>query len=440
VPGLIRDPLGTLEHVARTSRGRVTRINLGLFQPFLLVEPDHVQQVLRDRADRYVRDGMMWKPLRRFIGNGLANTGETWREHRGVFSPLMSGRAIDALIDEMAEAVETAVADLDARVRGGRWFDARTEMTTIVHRAFGRTFFGPRLSVADMERLGHAIETAMTALTPRLALPFVSESVPLPGDRAYRDAAGTVDRVLTPVIRAARADGGAGRRDILSMVVQADPVRDRFTDAELRDDVIAMFTAGTESTSVMLTWLWVVLDRNPAVAERLYDEIDRVIGDERPTRAHLAELSYTRMVLQELLRLYPAGWIVPRTCVRPDVVGGVLIRPGDTVVVSPYLTHRLASHWERPTVFDPERFAPDREAKRHRFAYFPFSGGPHMCLGNHFFTVQMQLVLATLLSRYRLARNDSGPVMPEVAVSLRPRERVTVQLRPRRTATAPAAT
>jgi cytochrome P450 len=332
------------------------------------------------------------------------------------------------------------VADLDARVRGGVEFDARTEMTTLVHRAFGRAFFGPRLSVADMDRMGQAIETAMTSLVARLVLPFVSHSVPLPGDRAYRRAARTVHEVMTPVIHQARgADEGTGK-DILSLLVRAQPVRDQFTDEQLRDDVIAMFTAGTESTAVMLTWLWVVLDREPAVAERLYDEIDRVVGTDRPTRAHLAELDYTRMVLQELLRLYPAGWIVPRTCVRADTVGGVPIRPGDTVMVSPYLTQRMGAYWDQPTVFDPERFTTDRASGRHRFAYFPFSGGPHACLGNHFFTVDATLIVATLLGRYRLSRPAGGPVVPQVAVSLRPRERVSLRLLPRRAATPAAAT
>jgi cytochrome P450 len=131
-----------------------------------------------------------------------------------------------------------------------------------------------------------------------------------------------------------------------------------------------------------------------------------------------------------LLRLYPVGWIIPRKARDSDVVGGTQISAGATVLISPYLTHRLDGLWERPLAFDPERFAPDRGERRHRFSYFPFGGGPHQCLGSHFFTVEAQLVVAALLSRYRPRLCSSPSVEPRAAASLRPAERVRISLRP----------
>jgi cytochrome P450 len=189
-----------------------------------------------------------------------------------------------------------------------------------------------------------------------------------------------------------------------------------------------MFLAGTETTATALTWLWVTLDSRPDVAERLREEIDGVIGGAQPTRSHLPRLGYTKMVLQELLRVYPVGWIIPRTAVADDVIDGVRIKGGSTVLVSPYLTHRVEDVWERPEVFDPERFTPGRS--RHRFAYLAFGAGPHQCVGSLLYTVEAQLIVAAVLSRFRPVLHGSLPVEPQVGLTLRPRRRVEVVLRP----------
>jgi cytochrome P450 len=196
-----------------------------------------------------------------------------------------------------------------------------------------------------------------------------------------------------------------------------------------------MFVAGTETTALALTWVWLLLDAHPSVAARLRDEVEHVVGRATPGAAHLDGLGYTRMVLQETLRLYPVGWLVPRTVAEPDVIGGVPLRRGATVLVSPYLTHRLPRLWPEPSTFDPERFATGHGVRRHRFAYYPFGGGVHQCLGSHFFMVEAQLIVASLISRYRPTLVGSpltgpGPVAARVSATLRPRRRVAMTLTP----------
>ena len=186
-----------------------------------------------------------------------------------------------------------------------------------------------------------------------MVLPFVPDSVPLPGDATYRRATRTVDEVLLPVVREQRRRGG-DEPDILTMLSQArNETGARLPDEQVRDDLIALFAAGTESTAVALTWLWLVLDGQPAVADRLRTEVAEVVGAGPVRRGHLPALRYTRMVLQEVLRLYPPGWLIPRTAVAADDLAGVPIRPGDTVLVSPYLTHRLPGYLDDPARFDP---------------------------------------------------------------------------------------
>jgi cytochrome P450 len=131
-----------------------------------------------------------------------------------------------------------------------------------------------------------------------------------------------------------------------------------------------------------------------------------------------------------VLRLYPLGWMIPRTVVGDDVIGGRRVRGGSTVLISPYLTHRMAEFWDRPEEFDPERFAPERDQRRHRFAYFPFGGGGHVCLGSHLFTVEAQLVIAAVLAKFRPSVVDAAQIKPQASASLRPSEPVELVLRP----------
>jgi cytochrome P450 len=203
------------------------------------------------------------------------------------------------------------------------------------------------------------------------------------------------------------------------------------TDLEVRDDVVALFVAGTETSALALTWFLVTLDERPEIAAKVYEEIDRVVGSSAPSAAHVPHLTYTAKVLHEVLRLYPAVWLIPRTVGETDVIGGVRLRKGATVIVSPYLTHRLTEFWARADDFDPERFDASATEDRHRYSYVPFIGGPHQCLGNHFFIVEAQLIAATLLQRYRPVPVRAGPVLARAAATLRPRRRVRVRLHPR---------
>lgn len=426
---LLRDPLKEFERVGQRSAGGVVRWNLGLTRPYVVARPEHLQHVLRDNADNYVREGMLWKPIRRLFGDGIGTEGPTWAHRRGLLQPMFSAKNVTAHLHELAAAISEAVDGLDPYARSGQPINTQLEMTRIIHRALIHVFFGDAISSADAAKLGHAIDAAFVALGPRMLLPFVPHSVPLPGDAAFRRANRIVDDVLFPLIRDVRCRGAEGD-DMISMLCRGRDEDSALTDQQVRDDAVSMFAGASETSAVALTWLWVVLDARPDIAAELYAEIDRVIGTDQPEPAHLAALPYTKMVLQELLRLHPVAWIIPRQASQDDVIDGVRIKAGSTVLASPYLAHRIEEFWEQPNVFDPHRFAPDQSQRRHRFAYLPFGGGPHQCLGSHFFTVEAQLIVATILSRFRPQRDGRSPVIAQAAATLRPKRKVQILLRP----------
>ncbi|MEO3854394.1 cytochrome P450 [Acrocarpospora sp. B8E8] len=424
LPRLLRDPVNALADFGRAAGGELVRINLGPIRPYLVSHPDHVQHVLRGNWTNYVRDGMFWKPLSRLSGDSIISDGPGWESSRKILQPLFTARYVDSLAAEMAESIEEGIDALDRHT--AQVIDVAEEMARIVNQAVIRVLFGNRVSPEKAERLAPAYATAASSFAFRIFLPFVPDRVPLPGDRAFWDAAKTIDDVVYPLVRQARLEENDGR-DIISALSRARS-RDESGNRQMRDDLVSIYGAAAETTAMALTWLWPLLDAHPQVAERLYAEIDQVVGTGPVTPDHLLELRYLKMVLQELLRLYPSGWLFPRVAAADDEIAGIPIKAGSDLLISPYVTHRLDEFWERPLEFDPERFSPDVAERRHRYAYFPFGGGPHVCLGLHLFYVEAPLLLATLLSRFRPRLVDPGPYQPFPAGSVRPRRKVEMTL------------
>ncbi|MEV4813611.1 cytochrome P450 [Micromonospora avicenniae] len=430
VPSLLRDPARALIAVGDRTGGELVRLNLGSFRPYLVTHPRHVQHVLRERSENYERagDGLFWRPVKRLFGEGILGEGQIWSASRKMLQPMFTAKRIEALVDGMAEAIRDAVDELDEPSRDGRTVDIGVEQTRIVCRAIMKVLFGDKISVPDAMRVVDAQDVIATAVIPRIVVPFAPLSLPMPGDRPFRRAKQIVDDVLLPIVRASKVTADQGD-DVISTLWQARTEDGRqLSEQQVRNDTVAMFAATTETTINVLTWLWPHLDERPDVAERLYDEIARVVGDGPVRREHLNQLPYTRMVLDELLRLYPIGWIIPRRAVADDVIDGVEVEAGATMVASPLITQRMTAFWDRPDEFDPDRFTPERIRGRHRYAHFPFGGGPHQCLGMYLFYLEAQLILATMLSRYRFRLRRSGVPGLRLAAALRPRRRVELTL------------
>lgn len=427
--------LHALESIGRMAEGAIARIDLGLFRPYLITDPAHVQHVLRDRADNYQRGVVMWKPVSRLVGNGISSEGPLWRSSRQVLARVFSAQYISHFTERMAEAINAAADDLLARA-ADQPVDVRREMNRLMHRAISLVFFDDRLSVAEIDRLGAAVSAASSSFMWRMAMPFVPNAVPMPGDRTFRRATRTVDEILRPLVAEGRKRPPGGH-DVVSKLIEArEEDGTPFSDQRIRDDVVALFVSGTESTADGLTWLWVALHRYPEIAERVYAEIRSEVGDGPARPEHIRRLPYTQMFLQEVLRMHAVGWAVPRVAVDDDVIAGVPIKKGATVVLSPYLTHRDRRIWERPEEFDPERFTPERikaRIQRHgRFAYFPFGGGDHVCLGEQLFKIETTLIMASLLSRARPVLRNDGPIESQLTLTVWPSRPVQMTLQAHR--------
>jgi cytochrome P450 len=430
IPRLIKDPVTELARMGTEAAGRIVRLDLGPFRPYLVSHPDHVQQVLKTDWTSFAREGMFWRPVQRVTGHSILGEGERWESARKILQPLFTARYTASLAEDMADIISECIVELDDYASTGRLVDGGHQMTTIVNQAVIKVLFGGRISRDTAERLAPEFTTCATSIGFRLLVPFAPYSIKVPGDRAFLRAAKKIDEIVYPLIEQAHRENTRSN-EVVSALLTARIEQEGTADLQqVRDDLVSIYGAASETTAMSLTWLWSLLHDHPDVNARLREEIEQVVGDEPVRPAHVARLPYLRMVLQELLRVYPSAWIIPRQAVADTEIGGVRIKAGSQVLVSPYTTHRLSEFWDRPTEFDPDRWANEKTERRHRYSFIPFGAGPHVCLGQHLFYVEAPLVIANLLSRYRPVLTNPQKLTPVPGASVRPKEKLLLRLLP----------
>jgi cytochrome P450 len=274
----------------------------------------------------------------------------------------------------------------------------------------------------DYASLSEAFGVALEYLNTKLFSPIdISERWPTPLNRRFLKARRTIDDVVYRVIGERRRTGHT-RDDLLGMLLEArdEETGESMSDGQLRDEVTTIFVAGHETTATTLAWTWYLLSKHPAVARRVSDELDATLSGRTPAMADLPNLAHTRMVIDEAMRLYPPAWMFARLAIGDDEVCGYRIPAGSMVMLSPYVMHRHPAYWDNPEGFDPERFLPERSADRPKYAYFPFGGGPRLCIGNTFSQIEAQLIVAMVAQTYRLHLLPGHRVEPKPISTLRP--------------------
>jgi cytochrome P450 len=199
-------------------------------------------------------------------------------------------------------------------------------------------------------------------------------------------------------------------------------------ERELIDEVMTLVVAGHETTASGLNWTWYLISQHPEVAERLHAEIDAAPDMAAPELAQVETLRYTQQVVNEALRLYPPGWLLSRRTVEADVLGGYPVPAKTNVLLPLYILHRHPNFWKEPERFWPERFAPEHEAERPRFAYMPFAAGPRHCIGETFALFEMLVHLYKVARRYRLTYVPDKPLELEAQINLRTRHPLRMRL------------
>jgi cytochrome P450 len=423
---LMRDPLRALEKAFR-EYGEVVHFRLLHLHIYAIAHPDGIKHALQDNHRNYTKS-FDYQILARLLGNGLVTSeGALWLRQRRLMQPMFHRQKIAAFGAMMAECTAEMLERWDPRAAAGETFDVLSEMMRLTLQIVGK-------ALLTMDLTGHAdrVGNNMTITNEAFAefnLSTLMPWLPTPGNRRFRKAARELRGLVLDIIAQRRREN-RDYGDLLSMLlaVRDEETGEGMNDEQLRDEVLTLTLAGHETTATTLAWTWYLLGQHPEVEAKLHAELDAVLGGRAPTMSDLANLNYTGMVIDESMRIYPAVWAIGRAAIDDDEIMGYRIPKGSNLVLSQYYSHRHPSFWENPERFEPERFAAERAEGRPRYAFFPFGGGPRMCIGNMFALTEAQLVLATVAQRYRLRLDASHRVVPNPLVTLRPRDGVKVIL------------
>jgi cytochrome P450 len=404
---------------------------LGRF--FMISDPVGVKRVLLDNVANYPKTEMETRLLGGVLGEGLlVSQGDKWKSHRRLMAPSFDFKSLVAYAPAMVASAEGMAQEWSAKSPGAV-VDIADEMTKLTLTVISRTMFS-----ADGEALGELVDHSLRKVANNLDFNLL-DMLPLIGptrvkrkmDRIHAGFA-PMDATIEKLIRARdNAPAGGGPRDLLDRLIAARDAETGLglTNREVRDEVVIIFLAGHDTTALALTYTWYLLSQHPHVEAKLHEELAAVLGGRAPVHDDLVNLPYTRMVLEESMRLYPpAPGLSNRAVLADDEVCGVKIPRGTQIGITPWLLHRHRTLWENPERFDPDRFSPERSQGRHRFAYLPFGGGPRVCIGMALAMTEAQLLLATLAQRFRPSLVPDQKIVLQHRITMRPRDGIQMVL------------
>lgn len=401
--------------------GDIVRFRVGWEIGHLLCHPEMAHEVLIQRQSAFGKVSLNGQVsgLQLVLGNGLLiSDGEFWRRQRRMMQPSFHRSQIAAMADKITAAGERLLA---------RWatycphepIDIADEMMDLTLDVISQSMFSSNVML-QFEHLESSLSMLQRfvfedSLNP-WRLPF---SWP---PRRHKRALKTVDDAIYAVIEERRA---SRKRydDLLDMLLQ---VRDKQTgqgmsDQEIRDEISTIFAAGHDTIAQALTWSWYLLALHPTVQQRMRAELSQVLGGRTPTVADLPNLSYTKQVLEESMRLYPPTPFLFRFVMQDSTMNGFHLPASSHLILSIYHIHRHPDFWPEPEMFDPDRFTPANQQQRHRSTYMPFGGGRRLCIGQHFALMEGQLLLAMIAQKYELRLVPGHALQLEMTTTLQPR-------------------
>ncbi len=410
------DALGFLTRCA-AQYGDVASFRLGRRRIALVSHPDLIEQVLVTDNRNFTKH-FAFDLLRPTLGNGLLmSEGDLWLRQRRLMQPAFGPRRLDAYAATMVEHTRRMLASWG----DGQACDLHHEMLRLALAIVAQVLLDVDTSRAASD-VGASVDLLMVDFNYRFKNPFSWPLwLPTPWNLRVKRALGRLNEIIQGIIaqrRASREDRG----DLLSMLVQARDELDGqgMSDQQLRDEVITMFLAGHETTANVLSWTWYLLARHPQIEARLHEEVDRVLAGRPPTAADMPKLVQTERVILETMRLYPPAFVIGREAIEECAVGGYRLAAGTTILMSQWVVHRDARWYEEPLCFNPDRWAPEVAERLPKYAYFPFGGGPRICIGNRFAMLEAVLIVATMAQQVRFKLAEGQDVVPWPAITLRP--------------------
>lgn len=434
IPDMGGDILSFYQRCAR-EYGDVSTLYLGYQRCYLINNPDYIEEIMVTNPRNFLKGAAYHTySTRRLFGNGLLTAeGDEWMRNRRMMQPGFNHKAVGTYAGIMTDYTERMLA----RWQAGETRDIHEDMAELTLQIVTKALFDADVENEAREtgrlfnQLLREFNGGFSSLVHQVG-EYMPAYLPWPGRSSFDRIMKRLDEVIYGIIHQRRADK-SDHHDVLSILLQAqDEDGSRMTDRQLRDEVMTLFFAGHETTALALSWTFYLLAQHPEVEQKLVDEISATLGERSPGLGDLPNLTYNEQVVTEGMRLYPPVWSFTREAKNDCEIGGYKIPGGSQILISQWVMQRDPRYWEQPEAFKPERWTAEMKKALPRYAYFPFGGGPRICIGNHFALMEAQLVLAAVMQKFHLEVAPNQTVAMQPSMSLRPREGIKMTLQPRR--------
>lgn len=417
----MKDPINYIS-VNMPKHNGMFRLTSPVLKSVVVYKPEYIKHVLQDNNKNYTKS-RAYKLLSHLLGQGLLTSeGDFWRKQRRMAQPAFHRQRLNAMLDTMVACTEETINDLEA-IPANEPTNMANHMMALTLNVVAKAMFGSEVPENTVQTVGRELNIANELALERVKglMPFPLW-VPTKRNIELTRACNALYKVVDDIIDNRMKNPGE-HDDLLQMLVevQDEDTGERMSKKQLRDECLTIFLAGHETTALALSWLWKLLHENPDKKAKLVAEVNEVLGGRTPTLEDLRQLTYTRMCIDEVMRLYPPAWAIGRRTIEEDVIDGHVIEPNTNVIMPVYNIHRSPALWDKPNDFVPERFDKDQAKGADKYAYFPFGGGPRLCIGNNFALMEMQIIVAMLLQRYDFELPTGTHIEMDTLLTLRPK-------------------
>src|SRR6478735_7020298 len=393
----VADPIGFLSK-ARQNHGNIFRFRLAHRYLIATFDPEHIRQVMQENHTNYIKS-VAYRKLRVLLGEGLfTSEGSFWLRQRRLAQPAFHKEKLKHYQQLMTEESQGMTA---------RWnidpasVNIQKDITDLTMRIITRCLLGINSDNSQHQAvekyLPYALEFMIKRVTSTVNWPV---QLPFPSHNKFHHSVREMNTTIENLIAEKRKNLSPENSDLLSMLMQIrdEDTGESMSDKQLRDEVITFFLAGHETSAMTLTWAIYLLAAHPEIQQKARADANNPQGG-----------LYIRQVLKETMRLFAPVWILGREALGDDQLQSYNIKKGNSVIFSPFLIHRHPDYWENPDAFNPDRFTPEKEAQMHKFVYFPFGGGPRLCIGQQFALMEMSIILTDILQKFELGCTGEHP-------------------------------